>query len=180
MVFGNYRENISIWTAYNHPKCGLDWYLHIQIIILVIIIILLIIIIHYNHLPSAISHYYHQPSAIILAIFIHRWVHINHCLFSTNSKRIQIFTTSDPGWKNFIPKNPKFYYLGPWFFSTNSKKFQNFTTSVWLEITWFSDRTATLIPGMRCPLLECTYISGRTAALILGSLELLIGWPIPY
>ena len=37
-----------------------------------------------------------------------------------------------------------------------------------------------LIPGMRCPLLECTYISGRTAALILGSLELLIGWPIPY
>ena len=37
---------------------------------------------------------------------------------------------------------------------------------------WFSERTATLIPGMFCPLLECTYISGRSAALISWSLEM--------
>ena len=100
----------------------------------------------------------------------------NFQFFSTNSKKIQIFTTSNPGWKKFrfsvqIPKNskiplPRTLVEKLFRFSVQIPEIPKFH-HLGLEITWFSDRTATLIPVMRCPLLECTYISGRTAALIL-------------
>ena len=63
-------------------------------------------------------------------------------------------------------------------FQYNSKKVSKFNYPE-RGITWFSARTATMIPDMRCPFFECTYTGGRTAALILNGPELLIGLPIP-